>query len=116
MTSATPGSSGQGPKKDYLEQGKQFAADLRATVGKKVADNESTIRDTVGKAARWVDDKTGGKYSEQITRAQTAVGDGIGKVAGQPGGQSDPQAPGTQAGPGTDPPSDPPTRPDTPRG
>lgn len=98
------GPSGQDPKKDYLEQGKQFASDVRDRVSKKVADNEGTLRGTLGKAARFLDEKTGGKYSEQIGKAETAVGDGIGRVAAQSGGQADPQAPGATAGDGTDPP------------
>jgi hypothetical protein len=90
---------------DYAKQGKQFISDLRDTVGKKVADNEQGIRGGLGKAARWVDQKTGGKYSEQIGRAEAKAGEGLGRVARQGGGPQtgDPQAPGAQAGAGTEP-------------
>ena len=91
---------------DYAKQGKQFISDLRDTVGKKVADNEQGIRGGLGKAARWVDQKTGGKYSEQIGRVEAKAGEGLGRVARQGGGAprtGDPQAPGAQAGPGTEP-------------
>lgn len=90
---------------DWAQQGKQFVSDLRDTVGKKVADNEDTLRGTLGKAARWVDQKTGGKYADSIAKAENTVGEGIGKVAAQGGGPTatgEPQAPGAQSGPGTD--------------
>ena len=35
---------------DYVQQGKQFANDLRDTASKKVADNEDSILGAVGKA------------------------------------------------------------------
>ena len=96
---------------DYAQQGKQFLNDLRETASKKIADNEETIRGTVGKAARWVDDKTGGKYSEQIGKAEAKVGEGVGWAAKQ-GSESGgtPSAPGASAGEGTDAPTGP-TRP-----
>ena len=96
---------------DFAQQGRQFAADLRDTVGKKVSDNEGTIRETLGRAARWVDGRTGGKYSEQIGRAEAKVGEGVGWVAAQgeatppgptpPGPTGTPGAPGAAAGDGT---------------
>ncbi|MDD7966243.1 antitoxin [Actinomycetospora lemnae] len=85
---------------DYVQQGKQFANDLRETASKKVADNEQSILGAVGKAARWVDQKTGGKYSEQIGRAEAKVGEGVGWAAKQ--GTGEPQAPGAAAGDGTE--------------
>ena len=98
---------------DYAQQGKQFVNDLRDTVSKKVADNEDTIRGSLGKAARWVDQKTGGKYSEQIGKAEAKVGEGVGWAAkqGGTGQQGEPQAPGAAAGDGTEPGTPPGTRP-----
>lgn len=90
-------------KNDFGEQGKQFVSDLRETVTKKVAENEDTLRGTVGKAARWIDEKTGGKYAETIAKAETKVGDGIGWAATQGTGDASPSAPGSAAGDGTDP-------------
>lgn len=96
------------------QSAKQFVDDLRDTVGKKVADNESTLRGSLGKAARWVDQRTGGKYSQQIGRAESRVGEGIGWAASQGVGtgtsSAAPGAPGASAG---DPaaPEDPPTGP-----
>ncbi|GAA4918782.1 antitoxin protein of toxin-antitoxin system [Actinomycetospora succinea] len=84
---------------DYVQQGKQFANDLRDTASKKVADNEDSILGAIGKAARWVDQKTGGKYSEQIGKAEAKAGEGVGWAAKQ--GTGDPQAPGAAAGDGT---------------
>jgi hypothetical protein len=86
---------------DYVQQGKQFANDLRDTASKKVADNESSILGAVGKAARWVDEKTGGKYADRIGKAEAKVGEGVGRVAKQ--GTGEPKAPGAAAGDGTDP-------------
>jgi hypothetical protein len=109
---------------DIARQGKQMASDLRDTVSAKVSENEETIKGTLGKAARWVDEKTGGKYSEQIGKAEAKVGDGVGWVAAQ--GSSTPEsgapgAPGAAAGdpapsgPGPTPPPTP-TTPPTPPG
>lgn len=86
---------------DYVQQGKQFANDLRDTASKKVADNEGSILGAVGKAARWVDEKTGGKYADQIGKAEAKVGESVGRVAKQ--GSGEPQAPGAAAGDGTEP-------------
>ena len=86
---------------DWAQQGKQFVSDLRDTVGKKVADNEDSLRGGLGKAARWIDQKTGGKYADTIGKAETSVGEGIGKVAAQGGTRGatgEPQAPGASVG------------------
>jgi hypothetical protein len=100
---------------EILRQGKQTAADLRDTVSQKVSENESTIKDTLGKAARWVDEKTGGKYAEHIGKVESKVGEGVGWVASQgpstptsgapsaPGAAAGDPAPGTSA-PGSTPP------------
>jgi hypothetical protein len=86
---------------EILRQGKQTAADLRDTVSQKVSQNEDTIKGTLGKAARWVDRKTGGKYADQIGKVESKVEEGIGWVASQ--GPSTPTsgapgAPGAAAG------------------
>jgi hypothetical protein len=103
---------------DWAQQGKQFVSDLRDTVGKKVADNEDNLRGGLGKAARWIDQKTGGKYAGTISKAETSVGQGIGKVAAQggtPGATGEPQAPGASVGdPATGPVGPPVTDPATP--
>jgi hypothetical protein len=100
---------------EILRQGKQTAADLRDTVSAKVSENEDTIKGTLGKAARWVDEKTGGKYAEHIGKVESKVGEGIGWVAAQgpstpasgapgaPGAAAGDPAPGTRA-PGSTPP------------
>ena len=100
---------------EIIRQGKQTASDLRDTVSAKVSENEDTLKGTVGKAARWVDEKTGGKYSDQIGKVESKVGDGIGWVASQspstptsgapgaPGASAGDPAPGAPA-PGTTPP------------
>jgi hypothetical protein len=103
---------------DWAQQGKQFVSDLRDTVGKKVADNEDSLRGGLGKAARWIDQKTGGKYADTIAKAETSVGQSIGKVAGQggtPDATGEPQAPGASVGdPATGPVGPPVTEPVTP--
>jgi hypothetical protein len=99
---------------EILRQGKQTASDLRDTVSAKVSENEDTIKGTLGKAARWVDEKTGGKYAEHIGKVESKVGEGIGWVAAQgpstptsgapgaPGAAAGDPAPGTSA-PGSTP-------------
>ncbi|HEY2223567.1 antitoxin [Actinomycetospora sp.] len=82
---------------EITRQGKQIANDLKDTVSSKVSENEGTIKGTLGKAARWVDEKTGGKYSDQIGKAEAKVGDGVGWVASQ--GSSTPES-GTPGAPG----------------
>ena len=104
---------------EILRQGKQTASDLRDTVSAKVSENEDTIKDTLGKAARWVDEKTGGKYSDQIGKVEGKVGEGIGWVASQGGPTTSgaPEAPGASAGdpaPGTHAPGTTPPGPITP--
>jgi hypothetical protein len=99
---------------EILRQGKQTAADLRDTVSQKVSENEDTIKGTLGKAARWVDEKTGGKYADKIGKVESKVGEGIGWVASQGPGtpaSGEPGAPGAAAGdpaPGTPPGTTPP--------
>lgn len=102
---------------DLTRQGKQMASDLRDTVSQKVSENQDTLKSTLGRAARWVDQKTGGKYSGQIDNARSKVDEGIGRVAtsssSRPPATGEPTAPGAAAGdpaPGarpTDPPTDP---------
>ncbi|MDL5154775.1 antitoxin [Actinomycetospora termitidis] len=102
---------------ELARQGKQVASDLRDTVSQKVSENQDTIKSTLDKAARWVDEKTGGKYSEQIGKAQGKVDDGLGWVASQGSPASgEPHAPGAAAGdpaPGPTAPADAPTAPGT---
>ncbi|MFC5062807.1 antitoxin [Actinomycetospora atypica] len=102
---------------DLARQGKQMASDLRDTVSQKVSENQDTLKSTLGRAARWVDEKTGGKYSGQIDNARSKVDEGIGRVAtsssSRPPASGAPTAPGATAGdpaPGTRP-TDPPTDP-----
>lgn len=84
---------------ELARQGKQMASDLRDTVSQKVSENQDTISGVLGKAARWVDEKTGGKYSDQIGKAQAKVDEGVGWVAGQGAPASgEPHAPGATAG------------------
>ncbi|MDT7744396.1 MAG: hypothetical protein QOE59_3474 [Actinomycetota bacterium] len=86
---------------EILRQGKQTASDLRDTVSQKVSENEDTIKGTLGKAARWVDEKTGGKYAEHIGKVEAKVGEGIGWVASQgpaTPASGEPGAPGAAAG------------------
>lgn len=84
---------------ELARQGKQVASDLRDTVSQKVSENQETISGVLGKAARWVDEKTGGKYSDQIGKAQAKVDEGVGWVASQGAPASgEPQAPGRAAG------------------
>ncbi|WP_018331640.1 antitoxin [Actinomycetospora chiangmaiensis] len=87
---------------ELARQGKQMASDLRDTVSQKVSENQDTISGVLGKAARWVDEKTGGKYHDQIDKAQAKVDEGVGWVASQGApntpASGEPHAPGATAG------------------
>jgi hypothetical protein len=100
---------------DITRQGKQIANDLKDTVSAKVSQNEDTIKGTLGKAARWVDEKTGGKYSDKIGKAEAKVGDGVGWVASQGSSTPESGAPGAPGAAAADPaPETGPTGPGTP--
>ena len=101
---------------EILRQGKQTAADLRDTVSQKVSENEDTIKGTLGKAARWVDQKTGGKYAEHIGKVESKVGDGIGWVAAQKPSTPSSGAPGAPGAAAGDPAPGPGTQGSTPPG
>lgn len=88
---------------DITRQGKQIANDLKDTVTAKVSENEDTIKGTLGKAARWVDEKTGGKYSDQIGKAEAKVGDGVGWVASKGSATPESGAPGAPGASAADP-------------
>lgn len=88
---------------DITRQGKQIANDLKDTVTAKVSENEDTIKGTLGKAARWVDEKTGGKYSDQIGKAEAKVGDGVGWVASKGSSTPESGAPGAPGASAADP-------------
>ena len=66
---------------EILRQGKDIADKLRVEVGQQAAQHEQTIKDALGKAVGFVNDKTGGKYAEQVEKVVSLVEQGVDKIA-----------------------------------
>lgn len=63
----------------------------------KVADytteNRTKVQETLAKAAATVDQRTGGKYTDKLDKAQAAAGKGLDKLAEQRTKRQDPTDP-----------------------
>jgi len=91
---------------DIIKQGRELAGKLRDGAGEQVAQHEQQIKGALGKVVNFVNDKTGGKYSEQVSKAVGYVEHGVDLLAsdkreGAPGEQ----APGSPSAEGQTPPS-----------
>jgi uncharacterized protein YjbJ (UPF0337 family) len=84
-------------EKSILDKAKELATDIKDKVTDLVGENEDKITGAIDKTGEFVDDKTKGKYTEKIDKAQEAAKSAVSKVAGtdKPGGGD---VPGT--GPG----------------
>lgn len=60
----------------FLDKAKDAAAKARALA----VDNTDKIESGLAKAGDFVDDKTGGKYSDKIDSAKTKASDTLGKL------------------------------------
>jgi antitoxin protein of toxin-antitoxin system len=91
---------------DIIKQGRELAGKLRDGAGEQVAQHEQQIKDALGKVVNFVNDKTGGKYSDQVSKAVGYVEHGVDLLASDkrddaPGEQ----APGSASAEGQTPPA-----------
>ena len=68
---------------DFVDKAKEKAQDL-------VGQNEERIESTIDKAKEFVDDKTGGRFSEQIDKAADAARSTVSNIAPEPEGEEGP--------------------------
>lgn len=69
-------------KADQLaEQAKEAAHQAKEKAGELAHENRDKVGDLVDKAGAVIDDKTGGKYTDKITKAKEQVAKGVDKVA-----------------------------------
>ncbi|WP_232677444.1 antitoxin [Nocardioides sp. R-C-SC26] len=69
-----------------LRAAKKVDADkVRAQVGKAVDKHGEKITGGIDKAAAAVDQRTGGKHSDKIAKAQSKAKEGLEKLDGRPG-------------------------------
>ena len=64
-------------EKSMLDKAKDMAGGLRDKVGDLFDGNEEKLDNAVDKTGDVVDDKTGGKFSDQMDKAQNAAKQGI---------------------------------------
>jgi uncharacterized protein YjbJ (UPF0337 family) len=69
-------------EKSILDKAKELATDIKDKVTDLVGDNEDKITGAIDKTGEFVDDKTKGKYTEKIDKAQEAAKSAVSKVAG----------------------------------
>src|SRR5882757_6905816 len=95
---------------DLKKQGREMADKLRDGAGEQVAKNEKKIKSTLGKLISFVNDKTGGKYADQVSKAAGYVEQGVDTLAAGHRPADSPDASGTagSSASGTDAPSAPP--------
>lgn len=75
--------------------------DLKGKAQDLISGNEEAIKNGIQKAGDFVDQKTGGKFAEQIDAAQTGAGNLVGGLA------RDNAAPDAQPAPGPESPASP---------
>jgi uncharacterized protein YjbJ (UPF0337 family) len=73
--------------KSIVDKAKDMAGGLRDKVGDFFDGNEEKIDGAVDKTGDFIDDKTGGKFSDHIDKAQDAAKSGVDKL----GNDDDPQ-------------------------
>ncbi len=67
--------------KDIADKLRVEAEKLRVEVGQQATQHEQTIKGALGKAVGFVNDKTGGKYAEQVDKVAGLVEQGVDKIA-----------------------------------
>ena len=81
--------------KTILDKAKDLATDIKDKVTGYVGENEEKIHGAVEKTGEFIDDKTKGRFSEKIDKAQDAAKNAVTKIgAAGPGDEDDP-TPGT---------------------
>ncbi|HEY2205993.1 MAG TPA: antitoxin [Pseudonocardia sp.] len=91
---------------DIIRQGRELADKLQRGAGEQVAQHEQQIKSTLGKVVDFVNDKTSGKYAEQVGKVAGYVGHGVDTLAahgrptdtGAPAPGADAPTSGTPAG------------------
>jgi uncharacterized protein YjbJ (UPF0337 family) len=66
----------------FLDKAKDFAKGLSGKAKTTVGENQEKIDGGIDKAAGFVDDKTKGKYTEKIEKAQDAAHRAVDKIGG----------------------------------
>jgi MT0933-like antitoxin protein len=82
---------------DLIKQGREIAGKLRDGAGEQVAQHEQQIKSTLGKVVSFVNDKTGGKYADQVSKAVGYVEQGVDLLAAGNRPTDEPGAPGAGA-------------------
>jgi uncharacterized protein YjbJ (UPF0337 family) len=71
----------------FLDKAKDFAKGLSGKAKTTVGENQEKIDGGIDKAAGFVDEKTKGKYSEKIEKAQDAAHRAVDKIGGDEGNE-----------------------------
>ncbi|MBV9313895.1 MAG: antitoxin [Pseudonocardia sp.] len=66
---------------ELLRQGKDIAEKLRAEASSQAAAHEQQIKDALDKVVGFVNNKTGGKYADQVSKYVAFVEQGLSKLA-----------------------------------
>ncbi|OFI39035.1 hypothetical protein BIU82_16425 [Arthrobacter sp. SW1] len=62
--------------------------DLKGKAQELIGGNEEAIKDGIEKAGDFIDEKTGGKFADQVDAAQNAASDFVENADGQPAGDA----------------------------
>lgn len=57
--------------------------DLKGKAQDLIGGNEEAIKDSIEKAGDFIDDKSGGKFAEQVDAVQNAASDFVGNLDGE---------------------------------
>jgi hypothetical protein len=66
-----------------LKQGMEMAEKLRDTAGEQAERHEDQIKDALGKVTGFVNEKTGGKYTDQVSKAMNFLERGVEMLVAQ---------------------------------
>lgn len=73
---------------DWRQQGKQLADalregldDVRGDITGQTAKHEDTIKEKIGKAASYIDDKTDSKYADKLGKARERLTERVTRIA-----------------------------------
>jgi uncharacterized protein YjbJ (UPF0337 family) len=73
----------------FLDKAKDLAKGLTGKAKTAVEENADKIEGGIDKAADFVDDKTKGKYTDKIEKAQDAAHRAVEKIGGDQGGSQE---------------------------
>ncbi len=75
--------------KTILDKAKDLATDIKEKVTGYVGENEEKIHGAVDKTGEFIDDKTKGRFSEKIDKAQDAAKNAVTKLGAAAGPDDD---------------------------